>query len=87
MTQLDLINAYHQMRIREGKEWKMVFKTCYSHFKYQVIPFELTNTPAIFQSYINKILAEKINVFVIMYLDDIFIYTKSEGKEHIQAVQ
>ncbi len=48
--------------------------------------FGLTNAPATFQGYINKILTEKLDVFVIVYLDDIFIYTKSEGKEYVQAV-
>ncbi len=51
------------------------------------MPFGLTNAPATFQSYINKILAEKLNVFVIVYLNDIFIYTENKGKEHVQAVQ
>ncbi len=85
-TQLDLTNAYHRMRIREGDEWKTAFRTRYGHFEYQVMPFELTNAPATFQGYINKILAEKLNVFVIVYLDDILIYTESEGEEHVQAV-
>ncbi len=50
------------------------------------MPFGLTNAPTTFQSYINKILAEKLDVFVIVYLDDIFIYTKSKGKKHVKAV-
>ncbi len=74
------------MRIREGDEWRMAFRTRYGHFEYQVIPFGLTNTPVTFQGYINKILAEKFDVFVIVYLDDILIYTKSEGEEYVQAV-
>ncbi len=74
------------MRIREGNKWKTAFKTRYCHFKYQVIPFGLTNALATFQGYIHKILAEKLGVFVIVYLDDIFIYTKSEGKEHLEAI-
>ncbi len=74
------------MRIREGDEWKTAFRTRYGHFKYQMMPFRLTNAPATFQSYINKILVEKLDVFVIVYLDDILIYTESEGEEYIQAV-
>ncbi len=74
------------MRIRKGDEWKTVFRTRYSHLKYQIMPFGLINAPATFQYYINKILAEKLDVFVIVYLDDILIYTESEGEEHVQAV-
>ena len=48
--------------------------------------FRLTNALATFQGYINKILAEKLNVFVIVYLDNIFIYTKNKDKEHVEAV-
>ncbi len=75
------------MRIREGDEWKMAFRTRYGHFEYQVMPFGLTNAPATFQGYINKILAEKLNIFVIVYLDNILIYTESEGEEHVQAIR
>ncbi len=48
--------------------------------------FGLPNTPATFQGYINKILAEKLDVFIIVYLNDILIYIKSKGKEYVQAV-
>ncbi len=51
------------------------------------MPFGLTNVPATFQGYIIKILAEKLFVFVIVYLDDILIYTENKGKEHVQAVR
>lgn len=64
----------------------MAFKTCYGHFRYQVMPFSLTNAAATFQGFINKIMAEKLHVFVFMYFDDIFIYTESEGKTHVEAV-
>ena len=74
------------MRIREGDEWKTVFRTKYGHFEYQVMPFGLTNALATFQGYINKILAKKLDVFVIVYLDDIFIYSEDESKGHVQAV-
>ncbi len=85
-TQLDLTNSYHRMRIRKGDEWKTVFKTCYGHFEYQVMLFGLTNVPATFQGYINKVLIEKLDIFVIVYLNNIFIYTKSEGKKDVEAV-
>ncbi len=50
------------------------------------MPFGLTNAIAIFQDYINKILTKKPNVFVIMYLDNFFIYIESEGKKHMEAI-
>ena len=85
-TQLDLTSAYHQMRIKEDDEWKTAFQTRYNHFKYQVMPFGLFNASASFQSYINKILAEELNIFVIMYLYDIFIYTKDQRRGHVEAM-
>ena len=54
----------------------MAFQTRYSHFEYQVMPFDFSNTPTSFQGYINKILIKKLDIFVIVYLDDILIYTK-----------
>ena len=78
-TQLDLTNAYYQMRIKEGDKWKMAFRTRYGHFEYQVMSFGLFNTPVSFEDYINKILAKKLDILVIVYLDDILIYTKDPG--------
>ena len=86
-TQLDLTSAYHRMRIKEGDEWKTAFRTRYGHFEYQVMPFGLSNAPASFQGYINKILAEKLDIFVIVYLDDILIYTEDQGRGHVEAVR
>ena len=74
------------MRIRKIDKWKTVFKTRYGHFEYQVILFGLTNTPVSFQGYINKILAEKLDIFVIVYLDNILIYTEDDGDGQIAAV-
>ena len=85
-TQLDLTSAYHQMRIKEGDKWKTAFRTRYGHFVYQVMPFDLTNAPESFQGYVNKILVEKLDIFVIVYLDDIFIYTTDPRKIYVKAV-
>ena len=74
------------MRIREGDEWKTVFQTRYGPFEYQVMPFGLSNAPAIFQGYVNNILAEKLDVFVIVYLDNSLIYTEDPGQAHVEAV-
>ena len=51
------------------------------------MPFGLSNAPASFQGYINKILAKKLDIFVIVYLDDIFIYTEDPGQGHVEAVR
>ena len=53
----------------------------------QVMPFGLSNTPATFQGYVNKILAEKLDIFIIVYLDDILIYTKDLGQPQVEAVR
>ncbi len=80
---LDLTHSYYQMRIRKDNEWKIAFRTRYGHFKYQVMPFGLFNVPASFQGYINKILAKKLDIFVVVYLDDILIYTKDPSQPQV----
>lgn len=86
-TQLDLTNAYYWVRIAKGDEWKTTFRTRYGHLEYQVMPFGLSNAPATFQGLINRILAEKLDVFCIVYLDDILICTEEAGLAHIEAVR
>ncbi len=85
-SQLNLINIYHWIRILKANKWKTAFRTRYSYFEYKMKSFGLIYIPAIFQGYINKFLGRKFNIFVIEYLDDIFIYTKNEGKGHVEAV-
>ena len=86
-TQLDLTNAYYRMQICEGDEQKTAFRTRYAHFKYQVMSFDFFNAPTRFQGYVNKILAKKIDIFVIVYLDDILIYTKNSGQPHVKTMR
>ena len=85
-TQLNLTSAYHRVRIKKGDEWKTAFRTRYGHFEYQVLPFGLSNAPATFQIYINQILAEKLNVCCIVYLDDILIYSEN-ANQHAEDVK
>ena len=85
-TQLDFTSVYHWIRIKETGKGKTAFRTRYGHFKYQVMFFGLSNASTSFQSYINKILAKKLDVFVIVYLNDILIYTKDAGQAHVNAV-
>ena len=74
------------MKIKDCYEWKTAFWTRYGHFEYQVMPFGLSNTLASFQGYINKILAEKLDIFVIVYLDDILIYIEDPGQGYIKVI-
>ena len=64
----------------------MFFKIQYGKLKYQVKPFSLINAPVIFQDYINKILAKKFNIFIIIYFNNFFIYIESKKKEYIKVV-
>ena len=79
-TQFNLISTYYRMRIWEGEKWKTTFRIRYNHFKYLIMLFGLSNTLASFQSYINKILAGKLDIFIVVYLDNILIYTKNLGQ-------
>ena len=87
-TKLDLRNAYHLVRIREGDEWKTAFNTPTGHYEYLVMPFGLTNAPAVFQNLVNDVLRDMLNVFVFVYLDDILIFSPDEDTHthHVRAV-
>ena len=87
-TKLDLRNAYHLVRVREGDEWKTGFNTHLGHFEYLVMPFGLTNAPAVFQALVNDVLRDFINIFVVVYLDDILVFSKTttEHTRHVRQV-
>lgn len=85
-TKLDVREAYHRIRIKEGDEWKTAFRTRYGHFEYTVMPFGLTNAPAQFQAYINQALAGLVDVSCIVYLDDILIFSNNK-EDHIRHVR
>lgn len=72
-SKLDLRNAYHLVGMKEGDEWKTALKTHIGHFEYLVMPFTLTNVPAVFQNLVNNGLQDFIYRFVFVYLDDILI--------------
>ncbi len=86
-TKLDLTSAHHWMKIWEGDEWETGFLTRYGNFEYQVMPFGRLNALASFQRYINKIFAKKLDIFVIVYLDDVLVFTKDSGQPHMDTVQ
>lgn len=84
-TRLDLRGAYHLVRIRDGDEWKTAFKTRYGLFEYFVMPFGLCNSPAEFQYFLNDVFKEYVDRFVVVYIDDILIYSSNCDK-HVKHV-
>ena len=87
-SKIDLISAYHQLRIREGDEGKTAFRTKRGIFEYQVTPFGLSNAPSYFQRFMDVTFKDMTNKFVVIYLDDFLIYSKDEEShiEHVRAV-
>jgi len=75
-SKLDLRNAYHLVRIREGDEWKTAFNKQLGHFEYLVMPFGLTSAPAVFQALVNDVLRDFLNHSLFVYLDDILIFLR-----------
>jgi hypothetical protein len=74
-TKFDLKKAYYRIRIKKEDEWKTAFRIRYGHFEYKVMLFDLANAPAIFQIYINRILADLIDINCVIYFDNILIYS------------
>ncbi|GKA79365.1 putative reverse transcriptase domain-containing protein [Tanacetum coccineum] len=80
--------GYHQLRAREEDIPKTTFKTRYRHYKFQVIPFGLTNAPAVFMDLMNRVCKPYIDKFVIVFIDDIIIYSRDEKQheEHLKTI-
>ena len=87
-THLDLPDAYHLLRIKSGDEWKTAFRTKFGSFQYQVVSFGLTNAPSAFQYFLNDVFSDYLGNFVIIYLDDILIYSTDEAthEQHVKLV-
>ena len=87
-TKIDLRGAYNLVWIQPEDEWKTTFRTPYGHFKYTIMPFGLTNAPTVFQHMANDIFRDLLDICLIIYLDDLLVYSKTqeEHDSHVLSV-
>nr|GEV02638.1 hypothetical protein [Tanacetum cinerariifolium] len=87
-SKIDLRSGYHQLRVREQDIPKTTFRTRYGHYEFYIMPFGLTNAPVVFMDLMNRVCKAYLDKFVIIFIDDILIYSKEkkEHEEHLKAI-
>ena len=86
-TKLDVMSAFHKIRVAEGDEWMTAFRTRYDLFEWMVTPFGLANAPSTFQKYINWALRDYLDEFCSAYVDDVLVYTDGTREQHQDHVR
>jgi hypothetical protein len=85
-SKIDVRSRYHQVRIKDEDINKTTFRTRYGHYEFTVVPFGLSNAPTVFMCMMNGVFKDYLDKFVIVFLDEILVYSKSE-EEHEQHMR